>query len=217
MGISRRKSQQLAAVLLLSLFAVLVVAVLTRSPTRKGETPVEQRIDSSETASLENQIDLETNESQLADIRPIVVDQFQRSFSKDGELTWSARGTRALIYSERSEIVIEDGTVNTTDHDGTPLVIRAQRAKLELESPAAGGGLRRARGSEGVEITSESGILITEDAVLDFSVQEFSGATPVSFTSKNMVVKGTGFTFDIKDRVLSVSGRVTTEIAEASE
>lgn len=210
--LSRRRSQLLALSLLMAFLSILLATALLRESDDPDTLRSENLQDEvSETLQLNAFPESETESPG----RPIVIENFERSLRKDGKVNWSATGDRAYIYSETGETLIDMGVVDTQTKDGKPVRIEASQARITMKAEGEGSGLQEAQGFGGVRITSEDTIMETDEAKLDTEMDLVSGAKAVTIRSGRMVVEGTGFQFDIEDRILEVGGRVHSEIRAA--
>lgn len=139
----------------------------------------------------------------------VMLKDFHRSESKDGQLVWEVRSARGQYFPLSNSAKVEDALVQLYRKDGSAVKVAAGEAVLEMD----GAELSRVQASRGVKLVYNSEFIVdTEAAVFDRATNRITAPGEVRITSSMIDTTGIGLTADLEKRTASLDKEVQSVI-----
>lgn len=139
-----------------------------------------------------------------------VLENFDRSESKNGKLLWRIKAKKGELLTEKNQATVFEPELTLSRDDAKPVFIQSKKAFLEF----GGSNLQKAHLTESVYVTQENPnfTMKAEDAIYDEKAQQLRVPSKVEIDSDSIAITGDSLTGDLQTSTFTVVGNVKSVI-----
>lgn len=145
----------------------------------------------------------------------VILENFDRSESKNGKLLWRVKASKGELLTEKNQATLIEPELTLSKDDSKPVSIHSQKAFLEF----GGSSLQKAHLMEQVRVIQENPrfTMNSQDALYDAQGQTLLIPSKVEIDSDSIAISGESLVGDLQSSTFTVKGNVKSVIKKREQ